>query len=53
MTPELFGKVVGDAVRDAGRDARIVRCLGQAPDHPVTLNFPEGRYLTGLQLIIP
>ncbi|HOG49842.1 MAG TPA: class I SAM-dependent methyltransferase [Lentisphaeria bacterium] len=53
MTPELFQKVVGDAVRDAGRDARIVRALGQAPDHPVSLNFPEGRYLTGLQLIIP
>ena len=53
MTPELFQKVVGDAVRDAGRDARIVSVLSQAPDHPVSLNFPEGRYLTGLQLIIP
>ena len=50
MTPELFAKIVGDAARDAGRTARIVRTMGQAPDHPVTLDFPEGRYLTGLQL---
>ncbi|MBR4673580.1 MAG: class I SAM-dependent methyltransferase [Victivallales bacterium] len=50
MTPELFAKIVGDAARDAGRSARIVRTMGQAPDHPVTLDFPEGRYLTGLQL---
>lgn len=50
MTPELFAKITGDAARDAKRDARIVRYLTQAPDHPVSLNFPEGRYLTGLEL---
>ena len=53
MEPELFAKIVGDAARDAGRDAKIVRTLEQAPDHPVTLNFPEGRYLTGLELFLP
>ena len=53
MTPELFSKIVGDAARDAGRDAVVVKTLAQAPDHPVTLNFPEGRYLTGLQLYLP
>lgn len=53
MTPELFGKIVGDACRDAGRDALVVRTLAQAPDHPIALNFPEGRYLTGLQLTLP
>ena len=53
MTPELFAKIVGDAARDAGRDAVVVKTLAQAPDHPVTLNFPEGRYLTGLQLFLP
>lgn len=53
MTPELFSKIVGDAARDAGRNAVIVKALAQAPDHPVTLNFPEGRYLTGLQLYLP
>ena len=52
MTPELFAKIVGDAARDAGRSARIVKVLGQAPDHPVTLDFPEGRYLTGLLLCL-
>ena len=52
MTPELFVKVVGDAARDAGRDGRIVRVLGQAPDHPLSLDFPEGHYLTGLELVL-
>ena len=52
MTPELFAKIVGDAARDAGRSARIVKVMGQAPDHPVTLDFPEGRYLTGLLLCL-
>ena len=53
MTPELFAKIAGDAARDAGRSARVIRTLGQAPDHPVPLDFPEGRYLTGLQLYLP
>ena len=53
MTPELFAKIVGDAARDAGRNAVVVKTMAQAPDHPVTLNFPEGRYLTGLQLYLP
>jgi len=52
MTPELFVKVVGDAARDAGRDGRIVRVLGQSPDHPLSLDFPEGHYLTGLELVL-
>ena len=53
MTPELFAKIVGDAARDAGRNTVVVKTLAQAPDHPVTLDFPEGRYLTGLQLYLP
>ena len=48
MTPELFQKIVADAALDARREARIVRRLGQAPDHPVALPFPEGAYLKGL-----
>lgn len=52
MTPELFGKVVGDATRDAGRDSRVLRTLVQAPDHPLSLDFPEGHYLTGLELVL-
>lgn len=50
MTPELFRKVVGDASRDAHRTVRVVRVLEQAPDHPRSLDFPEGDYLTGLEL---
>ena len=53
MSPELFAKIAGDAARDAGRAARIIKTLAQAPDHPVPLDFPEGSYLTGLQLFLP
>lgn len=48
LQPDLFQKIVADAALDAGRDARILRHLGQADDHPVALSFPEGRYLKGL-----
>ena len=45
---ELFQKIVAGAALDAGRDARIVRRLAGAADHPVGLAFPEGEYLKGL-----
>ncbi len=45
---ELFQKIVAGAAADAGVDARILRRLGAAPDHPVALAFPEGEYLKGL-----
>ncbi|MBM3320923.1 MAG: 23S rRNA (cytosine(1962)-C(5))-methyltransferase RlmI, partial [Candidatus Eisenbacteria bacterium] len=45
---DLFQKIIADAALDAGREARILRRLGQAPDHPVLLSFPEGSYLKGL-----
>lgn len=48
LEPRLFQKIVADAALDAGRDGRILRRLTQAPDHPVALAFPEGRYLKGL-----
>lgn len=48
LSPELFQKIVADAAVDAGRTARMVAVLGQPADHPVALNFPEGRYLKGL-----
>lgn len=48
LSPELFQKIVADAAVDAGRDARIITSLGQPADHPIALNFPEGRYLKGL-----
>jgi 23S rRNA (cytosine1962-C5)-methyltransferase len=48
MEPDLFQKIVADAALDAGRDARILHWMSQAPDHPTRLAFPEGSYLTGL-----
>lgn len=44
----LFQKIVAGAALDAARDARIVARLGQSPDHPTPLAFPEADYLTGL-----
>lgn len=48
MTPDLFQKVVADALLDAGRDGQIVEFLTQASDHPVALPYPEALYLKGL-----
>ena len=45
---ELFQKIVAGAALDAGCEAQIIKRLGQAADHPVALNFPEGSYLKGL-----
>jgi 23S rRNA (cytosine1962-C5)-methyltransferase len=45
---EMFLKIIADSALDAGRNARIVRRLSGAADHPVALNFPEGEYLKGL-----
>jgi 23S rRNA (cytosine1962-C5)-methyltransferase len=48
VKPDLFQKIVADASVDAGKNARIMEYLYQAPDHPVPLEFPEGLYLKGL-----
>lgn len=45
---KLFQQIVFSAAVDAKRDAQIVEKLGQSPDHPIGLNFPEGEYLKGL-----
>jgi 23S rRNA (cytosine1962-C5)-methyltransferase len=45
---DLFQKIVAGAAADAGSDARFVRRLTAASDHPVALAFPEGEYLKGL-----
>ncbi len=44
----LFQKIVAASAVDASVEARIIARLGQAPDHPVSLGFPEGTYLKGL-----
>ena len=48
IDPPLFQKIVSDAALDAHVDARVISHLAQGPDHPVSLNFPEGAYLKGL-----
>jgi 23S rRNA (cytosine1962-C5)-methyltransferase len=47
---DLFQKIVAGAALDAGLEAQILERLHQAPDHPVSLSFPEGAYLKGMVL---
>jgi 23S rRNA (cytosine1962-C5)-methyltransferase len=47
---DLFQKVVFGAAVDAGRKVTVLKRLGQALDHPVSLHHPEGEYLKGLAL---
>jgi 23S rRNA (cytosine1962-C5)-methyltransferase len=49
--PELFHKIVAGAGLDAGVDGVFYARLGAAPDHPMTIEFPEGEYLKGLVII--
>ena len=48
ISADLFHKIVASAGLDAGVDGYIHERLGGAPDHPMTVNFPEGEYLKGL-----
>ncbi len=48
----LFKNTIVAAGLEAKRNIRIVRKLGQAPDHPVNLFHPEGTYLKGLVLYV-
>jgi 23S rRNA (cytosine1962-C5)-methyltransferase len=48
VSTDLFQKIVWSASLEARRQAQMIRRLGQAPDHPVLLSFPEGEYLKGL-----
>ncbi|MDB5870545.1 MAG: SAM-dependent methyltransferase / rRNA m(5)C962 methyltransferase [Polaromonas sp.] len=51
ISADLFHKIVASAGTDAGVDGYIVDRLGAAPDHPMTLAFPEGEYLKGLVVL--
>ena len=48
ISADLFHKIVASAGTDANVNGYITQRLGGAPDHPMTLNFPEGEYLKGL-----
>ena len=48
ISADLFHKIVAGAGLDAGVDGYITDRMGGAPDHPMTIAFPEGEYLKGL-----
>ena len=51
ISADLFHKILAGAGADAGVNALILQRLEAAPDHPTTLEFPEGEYLKGLALL--
>ena len=51
ISADLFHKIVASAGTDAGVDAFISERMSGAPDHPMTVAFPEGEYLKGLVLV--
>jgi 23S rRNA (cytosine1962-C5)-methyltransferase len=51
ISADLFHKIVAGAGSDAGVDGFITERLGAAPDHPMTIAFPEGEYLKGLVIV--
>jgi 23S rRNA (cytosine1962-C5)-methyltransferase len=40
-----FVQMLAQTTYEVGVRAQLIHEAGQAPDHPVALNFPEGRYL--------
>ena len=48
---DLFHKIVAGAGLDAAADGIVYARLAAAPDHPMTVTFPEGEYLKGLVII--
>jgi len=48
ISADLFHKIVASAGADAGVDGFITERMVGAPDHPMTISFPEGEYLKGL-----
>jgi 23S rRNA G2069 N7-methylase RlmK/C1962 C5-methylase RlmI len=47
-----FKDVVAEAAAEVGRSATILRSAGAAPDHTISLAFPEGGYLTILVVCV-
>ncbi len=48
---DLFQKIVFAASLEAGRPFALAARQGAGPDHPVSLDCPEGEYLKGLWLV--
>ncbi len=51
ISADLLHKIVAGAGLDAGVDGLFYARTGAAPDHPMTVTFPEGEYLKGLVII--
>ncbi len=51
LSADLFQKIVAGAAWDAGVELKILARFGQAADHPISLDYPEGEYLKGLLLV--
>lgn len=51
VSADLFHKIVAGAGLDASIDGQIHARTGAAPDHPMTVTFPEGEYLKGLVIV--
>lgn len=45
VSPEAFREALALAARKAGKTFQIVHEAGHAPDHPIAVGHPEGRYL--------
>jgi 23S rRNA (cytosine1962-C5)-methyltransferase len=50
LSADLFQKIVFSASVEAGRTFALVGRQGAGPDHPVSLDCPEGEYLKGFWL---
>ena len=50
ISPDLFQKVIFAAALDARRPARLLERRGAGPDHPVSIDCPEGEYLKAFLL---
>ncbi|MEO8349627.1 MAG: class I SAM-dependent rRNA methyltransferase [Acidobacteriota bacterium] len=53
VTMDLFQKIVFSASIEAGARFELVARAGAGPDHPVSMDCPEGEYLKGLWLRRP
>lgn len=52
ISPDLFQKVLFAAALDARRPARLLERRGAGPDHPVSIDCPEGDYLKAFLLSV-
>jgi 23S rRNA (cytosine1962-C5)-methyltransferase len=50
VSPDLLRKIAFGASLDANRPVQVAGTLGAPSDHPVSIDHPEGDYLSGLLL---